>query len=86
MSKTYKIAACASVLAVIGFVASLGVSSEGVAAGKGGKGYHTNAAQIAIHKTCAGYPTTNPAFKMCVKSYPKPDRFQAMVLGGYSMN
>lgn len=86
MSKTFRIAACASLLAAFGFIASLGVSSEGVAAGKGGKGYHTNAAQIAIHKTCAGYATTNPAFKMCWKSYPKPDRFQAMILGGYSVD
>jgi hypothetical protein len=86
MSKSYRIAACTAVLAAFGLIASLSVSSESLAAGGGGKGYHTNAAQIAIHKTCAGYNTLNPAFKMCVKSYPKPDRFQAMILGGYWMD
>ena len=86
MKKMYRIAACASLLAAVGFVLSLGASSQGVAASGGGKGYHTNAAQIAIHKVCAGYSTLNPGFKMCVKSYPKPDRFQAMILGGYTMD
>ena len=86
MSKTYKMAACASLLAAFGFIASLGVSSEGVAASGGGKGYHTNYSQIGIHKTCAGYNTTSPFYKMCWKSYPKPDRFQKAILGGYWMN
>jgi hypothetical protein len=85
MSKTYRIAACVAVLAAFGFVSSLGVSSDGVAASGGGKGYHTNAAQIAIHKTCAGYNTLNPGFKMCNASYPKPDRFQKAIVGGYWM-
>jgi len=85
MSKTFRIAACASVLAAFGFVSSLGVSSEGVAASGAGKGYHTNYSQIGIHKTCAGYNPTSPFYKLCYKSYPTPDRFQKVILGGYWM-
>jgi hypothetical protein len=85
MSRTYRIAACAAVVAAFGFMSSLGVSSDGVAASGGGKGYHTNYSQVAIHKTCAGYNPPSPFFKMCVKSYPKPDRFQKVVMGGYTM-
>ena len=86
MKKTCRIAACASLLAAVGFAITLGASSQGVAAGGGGKGYHTNYSQIGIHKTCAGYNPTSPFYKMCYKSYPTPDRFQKAILGGYWMN
>jgi hypothetical protein len=88
MSKIYGIAKCAGLLAVFGFMLSLGASLDSAAGAhsNGGKGYHTNAAMIAIHKTCAGINTVNPAFKQCVASYPKPDRFQKAILGGYSMD
>jgi hypothetical protein len=86
MKKTFRVAAFASLLAVVCFVLSLGASSLGVAASAGGKGYHTNYSQIGIHKTCAGYNPTSPFYKICVKSYPKPDRFQKAILGGYWMD
>lgn len=83
MSKTLKFATYASLLAAFGFMLSLGASLDSHAAG--GKGYHTNYSQIAIHKTCAGYNVTNPGFKQCWKSYPAADRFQQAILGGYWM-
>lgn len=85
MSKRFRITSCASLLAAVGFMLSLGASLDSQAASGAGKGYHPNAAQIAIHKSCAGYNTVNPAFKQCWKSYPAPDRFQKVILGGYWM-
>jgi hypothetical protein len=83
MPKTFRIATCASLLAALGLMLSLGSSLDSQASG--GKGYHNNAAQIAIHKTCAGYNTLNPGFKWCYTSYPPADRFQKVISGGYWM-
>lgn len=86
MSKSYGIAKYAGLMAAFGFILSMGGSLDSQAAKFGsGKGYHTNAAQVAVHKTCAGIPTTSPAFKQCNKSYPPADRFQARIMGGFSM-
>jgi hypothetical protein len=83
MSKSIGIAARASLLVAFGLMLSVGASLEGQAASGGGKGYHTNAAEVKIPKACAGIPTTNPARLRCVADYPKPDKFQKVIMGGY---
>ncbi len=84
MSKTNRIATYASLLVAFSVMLSLGASLDSQA-GKfgGGKGYHTNAAEVKIPKTCAGMLTTNPARARCIAEFPKPNRFQKVIMGGY---
>jgi hypothetical protein len=83
MLKIHRIATYASLVAAFGFMLSLGASLDSQAASGGGKGYHTNAAQVKIPKTCAGMNTLVTGFKWCIADAPKPTKFQKVIMGGY---